>query len=40
MGRKIIRNRAHPGERIREEYIKPLNLTIKRLATNHMPDIC
>ena len=34
MNRKIARKRTHPGELIREEYIKPLNLTVTSLAAS------
>ena len=32
MRRKITRKRTHPGELIREEYMKPLKLTVTSLA--------
>jgi len=32
MHRKITRKRTHPGELIREEYMKPLKLTVTSLA--------
>jgi addiction module antidote protein, HigA family len=34
MRRKITRKRTHPGELIREEYMKPLKLTVTSLATS------
>jgi len=34
MRRKITRKRTHPGELIREEYVKPLKLTVTSLATS------
>lgn len=34
MRRKITRKRTHPGEIIREEYMKTLNLTVTSLANS------
>lgn len=34
MRRKITRKLTHPGELIREEYMKPLNLTVTSLAAS------
>ena len=34
MRRKIIRKRTHPGEMIKEMYLKPLNLTVTSLAAS------
>ncbi len=34
MRRKITRKRTHPGELIREEYMKPLKLTVTSLAVS------
>jgi addiction module HigA family antidote len=34
MRRKITRKRTHPGELIREEYMKALKLTVTSLATS------
>ncbi|MDR1685146.1 MAG: HigA family addiction module antidote protein [Desulfovibrio sp.] len=34
MQRKVIRKRTHPGELIREDYMKPLKLTVTSLAEN------
>lgn len=34
MRRKITRKRTHPGELIREEYMKPLKLTVTSLAAS------
>ncbi len=34
MRRKMTRKRTHPGELIREEYIKPLKLTVTSLAAS------
>jgi addiction module HigA family antidote len=34
MQRKITRKRTHPGELIREDYMKPLKLTVTSLAEN------
>ena len=34
MHRKITRKRTHPGELIREEYMKPLKLTVTSLAAS------
>jgi addiction module HigA family antidote len=34
MHRKITRKRTHPGELIREEYMKPLKLSVTSLAAS------
>ena len=34
MRRKITRKRTHPGELIREEYMKPLKLSVTSLAAS------